>query len=102
MKPEFLRRFKSGWFVELLTLPGDIVAGFFLVGGPSLETIRWWWFAYLGGVYAAIFLAGKLMASYREEQRQACDGKGMRGLFGAVLHGLGVIAGASFIPAFGT
>lgn len=99
MKPEFLRRFKSGWFVELLTLPGDIVAGFFLVGGPSLETIRWWWFAYLGAVYAAIFLAGKLMASFREEGRQANDDKRMRGFFGAVLHGLGVIAGASFIPA---
>lgn len=97
MKSEFLRRFKPGWFVELLTLPGDLVAGFFLVGGPSLEKIRWWWFAYLGAVYAAIFLAGKLMASYREEQ--ACGDKRVRGLFGAALHGLGVIAGASFIPA---
>lgn len=98
MKPEFLRRFRSVWFIELLTLPGDILAGFFLVGGPSLETIRWWWFAYLGVVYAAIFLAGKLMASYREG-RQANDDRRMRGFFGAVLHGLGVIAGASFIPA---
>ena len=37
------------------------------------------------------------MASYREEQ--ACGDKRISGLFGAVLHGLGVIAGASFIPA---
>ena len=45
-------------------------------------------------MYAAIFLAGKLMASYRD------GGKGSsRGFFGAVLHGLGVIAGASFVPA---
>jgi len=99
VKPEFLRRFRPSWFIELLTLPGDIVAGFFLVGGPSLETVRWWWFAYLGCVYAVIFLAGKLMASYRDGQQQTCDDKGIKGFFGAMLHGLGVIAGASFKPA---
>ena len=99
MKPEFLRRFRSSWFVELLTLPGDIVAGFFLVGGPSLENVRWWWFAYLGAVYAALFLAGRLMASYRDGQEQSRGGKQVRGLFGAALHGLGVIAGPSFAPA---
>lgn len=98
MKPEFLRRFKSGWLILLLTLPGDLVAGFFLVGGPSLENVQWWRFAYLMAVYAAIFLVAKVMASYREDAARQ-QSYGCKGIFGAVLHGLGVIAGASFKPA---
>ena len=94
MKPDAPRRFKASWLILLLTLPGDLIAGFFLVGGPSLESVKWWWFGYLMAVYAALFLVGKLMASYR--------GGGMscaRGISVAAMHGLGVIAGASFRPA---
>ena len=94
MRPDVPRRFKASWLILLLTLPGDLIAGFFLVGGPSLESVKWWWFGYLMAVYSALFLVGKLMASYR--------GGGMscaRGISVAAMHGLGVIAGASFRPA---
>lgn len=95
MDPELPRRFKPGWFILLLTLPGDLAAGFFLVGGPLLETVQWWRFAYLAAVYAALFLAGKLMASYRGGGPSCA-----RGLSVAAMHGLGVIAAASsFRPA---
>ena len=94
MNPESRRRFKSGWLILLLTLPGDLIAGFFLVGGPSLENIQWWRFGYLMAVYAALFLVGKLMASYRGGGTSCA-----RGLCVAAMHGLGVVAGASFRPA---
>ncbi len=94
MKPDVPSRFKASWLILLLTLPGDLIAGFFLVGGPSLENVKCWRFGYLMAVYAALFLVGKLMASYR--------GGGMscaRGISVAAMHGLGVVAGASFRPA---
>ena len=88
------RRFNPVWLTMLLTLPGDILAGFFLVGGPSLENVQWWRFAYLFAVYAALFLAGKAMASFRDPGPSLA-----RGLCVAAMHGLGVVAGASFVPA---
>ena len=94
MSSGFSGRFKPSWFILLLTLPGDLLAGFFLVGGPGLDSIQWWRFGYLGAVYAALFLVGKLYTSYRGEAPSAA-----RAVCVAAMHGLGVVAGASFRPA---
>ena len=90
MKPDFIRRFKPEWFATLLTLPGGIVAGFFLAGGPDGAPFLWMRFAWLAALVSATFLAGKLMASYRGEGASLA-----RSLAFAALHGLAVVAGAS-------